>query len=91
MAHIVCWRTGEVAVSRRIPKGAMEVLTGHGRRLRRVLSLHAIPADDGKALFIPGLRTAGDDLAAIEIVRIFTQTLRATLALGPHRRVRGGG
>lgn len=91
MAHIVCWRTGEVTVARRVPKGAMKVLTGHGKRLRRVLRLHALPADDGRTLLLPGLQDARTDLAAIEAVKSFIVELRRTLALGPHRRVRGGG
>lgn len=91
MAHIVCWKNGEVTVSRRVPKGAMRVVTGHGKRLRRVLSVHAHCAEDGRTLLIPGLREAATDLAAIEAVRAFVIMLRETLALGPHRRVRGGG
>lgn len=91
MAHIVCWKNGEVTVSRRVPKGAMRVLTGHGKRLRRVLALHADFAQDGRTLLVPGLQEARTDLAAIEAVRAFVDILRQTLALGPHRRVPGGG
>ncbi|WP_320202445.1 host nuclease inhibitor protein [Agrobacterium rosae] len=89
MAHIVCYRSGEAFVSRRVPKGSMKIVTGHGRRLRRILSVCARQAYDGKTLLVPGLPEAEGDLQAIEAVKGFEQMLRERLALGPHRRTKG--
>lgn len=89
MAHIVCYRSGETFVSRRVPKGTMKVVTGHGRRLKRILSVCARHAYDGKTLLVPGLPEAGNDLQAIAAVKGFEQMLRERLAKGPHRRTKG--
>lgn len=89
MAHIVCYRSGEAFVSRRVPKGTMKIVTGHGRRLRRILSACARHAYDGKTLLVPGLPEADDDRLAIEAVKHFEEMLRKRLALGPHRRTKG--
>lgn len=88
MAHIVCYRSGEAFVSRRIPKGTMKLVTGHGRRLRRILSVCARHAYDGKTMLVPGLPEADNDLQAIEAVKGFEQMLRKRLAKGPHRRTK---
>ncbi|WP_311272361.1 MULTISPECIES: host nuclease inhibitor protein [unclassified Rhizobium] len=89
MAHIVCYRSGEAFVSRRIPKGSMKIVTGHGRRLLRILSVCARHAYDGKTLLVPGLPEADSDLQAIEAVKGFEVMLRKRLAQGPHRRTKG--
>ncbi len=90
MAHIVCWRTGKVSVSRRIPKGAMGVVAGHGNRLRRVLRQHCSLQRDGQAYLLLTLPTALDDHAAIVAIESFVASVREILARGPHRRFRGG-
>ena len=89
MAHIVCCRSGETFVSRRVPKGTMKVVTGHGRRLKRILCACARHAYDGKTLLVPGLPEANNDLQAINAVKAFEQMLRERLAKGPHRRTKG--
>lgn len=89
MAHIVCHRSGEAFVSRRVPKGTMKIVTGHGRRLKRVLCACARHAYDGKTLLVPGLPEADNDLQAINAVKAFEQMLRERLAKGPHRRTKG--
>jgi len=91
MAHIVCWRSGEVLVSRRVPKGAIRIVTGHGKRLRRILVACARHAYDGRTLLVPGMPEADNDLAAIAAVKAFEAMLLKRLALGPHKRLRGGG
>ncbi|MEH3093390.1 MAG: hypothetical protein PGN20_15445 [Agrobacterium cavarae] len=58
MGHIVCYRSGQVFVSRRVPKGALQIVTGHGRRLNRVLSACARHAYDGETLLVPGVPEA---------------------------------
>jgi hypothetical protein len=75
MAHIVCYRSGEAFVSRRVPKGTIRIVTGHGRRLNRILSVCARHAYDGKTLLVPGLPEADDDKRAIEAVKSFEQML----------------
>ncbi len=88
MGRIVCYRSGEVFVSRRVPKGALQIVTGHGRRLNRVLGVCARHAYDGKTLLVPGLPEADTDLQAVEAVRQFKQMLLKRLARGPHRRTK---
>jgi len=89
MGHIVCYRSGQVLVSRRVPKGALQIVTGHGRRLNRVLSACARHAYDGKTLLVPGVPEAENDLQAMEAVKQFKQMLLERLARGPHRRTKG--
>ncbi|NSZ08247.1 host nuclease inhibitor protein [Agrobacterium tumefaciens] len=89
MAHIVCYRSGEAFVSRRVPKGTMRIVTGHGRRLKRILSVCARHAYDGKTLLVPGLPEADTDLQAVTAVKHFEQMLWERLAKGPHRRTKG--
>lgn len=89
MAHIVCFRSGETFVSRRVPKGTMKIVTGHGRRLKRILSICARHAYDGETMLVPGLPEADNDLQAINAVKAFEQMLRNRLAKGPHRRTKG--
>jgi len=91
MASVVCLRSGEVFVARRVPKGAMEIVSGHGKRLKRVLLAEARHAYDGRTLLVPGVPEAESDLQAIHAVKAFEQRLLKALAAGPHRRVRGGG
>ena len=88
MGHIVCYRSGQVFVSRRVPKGALQIVTGHGRRLNRVLSACARHAYDGKTLLVPGVPEADSDVQAVEAVRKFKQMLLKRLARGPHRRTK---
>lgn len=88
MGHIVCWRSGQVVVARRVPRGAMQLVTGHGRRLNRVLGACARQAYDGKTLLVPGVPEAATDLEALEAVRRFKQMLLKLLARGPHRRAK---
>lgn len=90
MAYIVCWRSGKVSVSRRVPKDSMGVVAGHGNRLRRVLRQHAGLSQDGQAYSLSTLQTALDDQAAIVAIEAFVASLREILARGPHRRFRGG-
>lgn len=90
MGYIVCWRSGKVSVSRRVPRGAMGIVAGHGNRLRRVLRQHGGLERDGQAYSLFTLRTALDDRAAIVAVEAFVASVRETLARGPHRRFRGG-
>nr|WP_298095879.1 hypothetical protein [uncultured Shinella sp.] len=90
MAHIVCWRSGKVSISRLVPKGGMGVVVGHGNRLRRVLRQHAGLTRDGQAYSLSTLQTALDDQAAIVAIEAFTASVREILARGPHRRFRGG-
>ncbi|UNZ49481.1 hypothetical protein [Agrobacterium tumefaciens] len=89
MAHIVCYRSGETFVSRRVPKGSMKIVTGHGRRLKRVLGVWARHAYDGKRLLVPGVPEAVSDLQALEAIKQFQQLLLVQMAKGPHRRTRG--
>lgn len=88
MGHIVCWRSGQVVVARRVPRGAMQLVTGHGRRLNRVLGVCARHAYDGKTLLVPGVHEAKTDVEALEAVRQFKQMLLKRLARGPHRRTK---
>ncbi len=88
MGHIVCWRSGLVFVCRRVPSGAIQLVSGHGRRLNRVLSVCARHAYDGKTLLVPGVPEAETDLQAVEAVRQFKQILLERLARGPHRRTK---
>lgn len=90
MAHIVCWRSGKISLSRRVPKGAMGVVAGHGNRLRRVLRQHRSLERDGQAYLLPSLQTALDDRAAVVAIEAFVASVREILARGPHRRFRGG-
>lgn len=89
MAHIVCYRSGETFVSRRVPKGTMMIVTGHGRRLKRILGVWARHAYDGKRLLVPGVPEATTDLQAMEAVKQFQRLLLTQLAKGPHRRTKG--
>ncbi|MCQ4630915.1 hypothetical protein GB927_012755 [Shinella sp. CPCC 100929] len=77
-------------MSRRVPKGAMGVVAGHGNRLRRVLRQHGGLQRDGQAYLLPALRTAVGDRAAILAIEAFMASVREILARGPHRRFRGG-
>ncbi|WP_309771355.1 hypothetical protein [Agrobacterium larrymoorei] len=88
MANIVCYRSGEVFVARRAPKGSMKIVAGHGRRLRRILTACARHSHDGKSMLVPGLIEAQNDKQAIEAVKQFEVTLRQHLARGPHRRTK---
>ncbi len=90
MGHIVCWRSGKISVSRRVPKGAMGVVTGHGNRLHRVLRQHGSLERSGHAYLLPTLQMALDDRAAIVAIEAFVGSVREILARGPHRRLRGG-
>jgi len=90
MASIVCYRSGEALVVRRVPKGAMKVVSGHGKRLKRVLLAEARHGYDGETLLVPGVPEAETDLQALFAVKTFEQRLLKALAVGPHRRVRGG-
>ncbi|WP_205529913.1 hypothetical protein [Agrobacterium deltaense] len=67
----------------------MQIVAGHGRRLKRILCACARHAYDGKTLLVPGLPEADNDLQAINAVKAFEQMLRERLAKGPHRRTKG--
>lgn len=89
MANVVCYRSGEVFVARRVPKGTIKVVAGHGKRLKRVLLVEARHAYDGSTLLVPGVPEAQTDLQAMFAVKAFEQRLLKALAAGPHRRARG--
>lgn len=91
MAHIVCWRSGRADVARRVPKGAMGVVNGHGNRLRRVLRQHTSLERDGQTYSLQTLKLALDERATIVAIEAFVASVREILARGPHRRSRGGG
>lgn len=89
MARICCYRNGEVFVSRRVPPGAMCLLTGHGSRLKRVLKANAI--DSGGRLLVPGIAEAETDLQAAYAAKAFELVLFRALAVSPWRKSRGVG
>jgi hypothetical protein len=91
MAYICCYRSGEVFVSKRVPKGAIELVRGHGTRLKRVLSAQARPSYDGVTLLVPGIPEADTDLQALEAAKAFELLIYKALATSPWRKSRGGG
>lgn len=80
MAVVFCWRTGVIGFSRRVPKGALPLVSGPLRRLRNITLAIARHAHDGKTLLVPGVPEADTNLAALQAARRFKDELRKRLA-----------
>ncbi len=87
MAHIICWRSGEVEVKRSVPRGAVSILEGHGTHLKRILGPAARHAYDGVTLLVPGVPEAESDDEAIEAVNRFQAWLERGESLRASKRV----
>ena len=86
--HIVCWKDGSLELSRRVPRGAIPVVSGHGKRLRRLLAAEAAPGPPGR-FCLPVILVAASDLDKMYAVRRFRDRLQKALA-GPSYKKRGG-
>lgn len=75
MAHIVCWRSGQVEVLPHEPEGGISLMEGSAKRLRRLLEVCARHAYDGKTLLVPGIPEAESDDEAFDAMVAFRDWL----------------
>lgn len=87
MAVAYCYRSGQVMIGDRVPKGAMELCRARSPRLREAVEVVARHAYDGKTLLVPGIPEAEDDTQALRAADHFREQLLKRLA---SRRVRKG-
>lgn len=76
MAHIICWRSGQVEVRSSEPEGGISLMRGSARRLKTLLEACARHAYDGKTLLVPGIPEADDDDAAYDAMVAFAAFLK---------------
>lgn len=89
MGHVVCYRSGEVFISRYAPKGTLKIMKGDCRRIRWVLIACARHAYDGSTLLVPGVPEAKTDVEAMQAVKAFEQFLLKGLAAKRGRSRKG--
>lgn len=82
MAVAYCWRTGEIGLSKRMPRGALQLGSGAMRTLQPAVSALARHAYDNKTLLVPGIPEADSDLDALEAARRFQIELSKRTAAG---------
>ena len=70
-AHAYCYRSGQIAIGRIVPDGALPIASGSESTLRRAMRATARHAYDGKTLLVPGLPEARNDTAALTALRGF--------------------
>lgn len=86
MAHIICWRSGEVEVVDRLGEdwpGVIALATGERDELTDVLSSLARLAHNGETLLVPGLPEAQDSEQAVAAAIRFRERLEEHLGLWP--------
>jgi len=77
-----CWRTGQIGLGRRLPKGALPIVRHNGRKLRQVVEVLARWAYDNKTMLVPGIPEAGSDVEALAALKRFAEQVKRRLPDG---------
>lgn len=74
-----CYRSGQIGLGRRLPKGALPIARVKGRSLRPVIEVLARWAYDNKTMLVPGIPEASSDTEALAALRQFGNEVRRRL------------
>lgn len=83
-----CYRSGQIGLGSRLPKGALPIARAKGHQLRRTIEGLARWAYDNKTMLVPGIPEADSDVEALDALKRFAgQVARrmpdATLMVSP--------
>jgi hypothetical protein len=82
MTVAYCYRSGQIRVGKRTPKGAVAIARGPYRKLRDLIHVTSRHSYDGKTMLVPGLPEAPDDDAAVAAVKRYGDWLREHSSYG---------
>ena len=80
MATAFCFRSGEIHVGQRVPKGGVLLVTGRREQLDRAVSACSRLAYNGKDWLVPGLPEADDDDEAVRVTKHHIEQLKKRLS-----------
>ncbi|MBN9530541.1 MAG: host nuclease inhibitor protein [Alphaproteobacteria bacterium] len=75
-----CWRTGQIGLGRRAPRGTITIVSGPGRRLRRLVEARARLAYDNTTMLVPGIPEAESEVAALKALQRFGEWIKRDLS-----------
>lgn len=66
-----CYRSGQIKIGRKVPDGAIAIISGPERRIRSLMWATSRLAYDNKTMLVPGIPEAKNDRAAETALRRF--------------------
>lgn len=71
-----CYASGQIEFGRTVPEGAIEIMRGPARKVRKLIEARARHAYDGKTLLVPGVPEAPNEDAALAALIAFVKWLQ---------------